>query len=76
MQIAMDLESRYGSTSIATLMSCKNWLCVLIYCDFICIFVQYIKKACMAEYELTEAQNDAIREKTQELVGLCVRGFY
>ena len=30
----------------------------------------------MAEYELTEAQNDAIREKTQELVGECVRGFY
>ena len=30
----------------------------------------------MAEYELTEAQNDAIREKTQELVGVCVRGFY
>lgn len=38
--------------------------------------MQYIKKACMAEYELTEAQNDAIREKTQELVGVCVRGFY
>lgn len=30
----------------------------------------------MAEYELTKAQNDAIREKTQELVGECVRGFY
>ena len=30
----------------------------------------------MVEYELTEVQNDAIREKTQELVKECVRCFY
>ena len=30
----------------------------------------------MVEYELTEVQNDAIREKTQELVEECVRCFY